>query len=283
MFERTACSKEPVVLWGPMSVFRFWSYLIKLTQFDETETPRVDLNGIPEVSAVRTRIERISSVVECASLDLPRATLGGDNLHTWQLQRNFVLFSGQKPRLDQGGRLSGAFWLSASGDKLKHLKINGQRTSKLDYCCTHPMILYAKIGIEPPDVDAYCLPGLERQRALVKKIFNDLLYSPRATAVENTIGRYGSTLSASSIIAAIEKKHPNLIPYFGTGVAASLMFVTSEILLTAFEALLSVGVIGLPRHDSIIVPSQNVGVARSEMMRIANRMLGMPLAVSISW
>jgi hypothetical protein len=177
--------------------------------------------------------------------------------------------------LDQGGRLSGASWLTASQEKLKSITINGGSITKLDYRCTHAAILYAKIGKEPPGGDLYDVAGLERH--VVKRVLNDLLFGMSARVIEE----YDPNLKTAGVVSSIEKKHPLLAPYFGSTIGPSLMFTATEIILQAVEAMHLGGIVGLPRHDSIILAERYVDPGRIEMMRAAQRIVGQPLSVSV--
>ena len=269
-----------VVLWKARSPPHFCRLLTDPSGPESHLLCRVDHTAVDGVEAIQRQIRRINLLFAKASLGLSESTYD-DRPPSRRVQRNFVMFPEQRPRLDLGGRLSGASWLTASQEKLKSITINGGSTTKLDYRCTHAAILYAKIGKEPPGGDLYDVAGLERH--VVKRVLNDLLFgmSASSTAIVRIIEEYDPNLKTAGVVSSIEKKHPLLTPYFGSTIGPSLMFIATEIILQAVEAMHLRGIVGLPRHDSIILAERYVDPGRIEMMRAAQRILGLPLSVSV--
>jgi hypothetical protein len=85
---------------------------------------------------------------------------------------------------NDGGRFYGGWWIglpSKKYDYRQHIEIEGKLTDEWDYSSIHPTILYAQEG-EPAPEDSYDIPGWDKKyRDLIKKAFNQLLNSAKAT------------------------------------------------------------------------------------------------------
>ncbi len=94
------------------------------------------------------------------------------DIRTRQLRRQFTL-----GRFDSGGRLFGGFWENLPKPvRLKGIRIDGEQVIGLDYSQLNPLLAYHLAEAEPPAGDAYMLPGLEKCRYGVKKVFNAMLF-----------------------------------------------------------------------------------------------------------
>ena len=71
--------------------------------------------------------------------------------------------------------------------------------------------------------------------------------------------------SYDAAMAAIVSHHAPVSAYFHTGVGMELMFQESEILVSVLLALKDEGIVALPIHDSVLVPSSAAPRAKQIM------------------
>ena len=81
-----------------------------------------------------------------------------------------------------GGRFYGGWWQSIPSRFRKYIEIDGAMTVELDFSTLQPRILYASVGMAPPN-DSYTLGGwIDKEygfelRKVIKKLFSQLLNS----------------------------------------------------------------------------------------------------------
>ena len=83
-----------------------------------------------------------------------------------------MLRPGQDQRFDQSGRLYGGFWQNLKTARRRHIRINGEPVTALDYGSMFTRLAYAELGATPPAGDLYAIPGLEAYRSGVKRAMN---------------------------------------------------------------------------------------------------------------
>ena len=76
-------------------------------------------------------------------------------------------------RWDSLGRYYGDTWWTplSKVERFERLRLNGERVVELDFASMLVRLAYSHVGAEPPEGDQYILPGFERSRAAVKRIF----------------------------------------------------------------------------------------------------------------
>ena len=118
----------------------------------------------------------------------PRASKGIQRLslnHNPQIRR---IFNNSSWR--QGGRWYGGFWQNIPSAYRRFIRINNQRTIEIDYSALHPVLMYAKVGINywlkfgfrsdpydlEADLDRTLGPKAKGTRVTIRNNLND--YSP---------------------------------------------------------------------------------------------------------
>ena len=82
------------------------------------------------------------------------------------------------------------------------------------------------------------------------------------------------------VYEAILRAHPKLAPFICTGKHWEWLQTTdSEIMIDVLETLAKAGVVGLPVHDSIMVPAQHKELARRVMAGCYKRRTGFDTTV----
>ena len=168
------------------------------------------------------------------------------------------------PLFDQGGRLSGGWWMPVPKELRKVITINGQPTLELDYSACHPRMLYHEAGLDYMD-DAYILPEIEAYerrigvksetyRPCVKWLMQVLINCrgkpERAEKPDNV--EIPPDFSLSEIVGMIEANHQPIAFAFKTGAGMRLMKRESDIALMIVDTATKQGWPVLPIHDSFI-------------------------------
>ena len=191
------------------------------------------------------------------------------------------------PDWQLGGRWTAlgasAVYQRLSKAERQHMTINGAAVAEVDVIASHLSIMHGLLGLPLPEGDLYAVPGWPREA--VKAWATGTL--GKGTAVKRWAARAVADTpalagcAAAEVGAAVVAVYPFMArPAAAVATAAGLDRLghlgTPERLLThrlqgiEAEAIsaalgylrLSRGVLGLPVHDSIIVPAEAVGRAR---------------------
>lgn len=151
----------------------------------------------------------------------------------------------------EGGRFYGGWWQNIPKAFRKYIEINGKHTVEVDYSGHHVRMLYAKVGLEPPD-DPYDLEGFDRE---IQKLLMLILINTdnRQTAVRAMINKY--RLPPIEIFNALIQRHSPISKHFYSGAGLGLMYEDSLIAEQVMLRMMKLGATVLPVHDSFIVRS----------------------------
>ena len=124
-------------------------------------------------------------------------------------------------------------------------------------------------GTRHPVPLEYALPGLERHRAGVKKVFNAFLYSdkPLSRLPRGTRALVPKHISFRDIEQRLLERHEPIAQLFCRGVGMEVMFIESEIMVDVLLSLRDQGIVALPVHDAVLVPRSKVSETRDTMLR----------------
>lgn len=182
-----------------------------------------------------------------------------------RLRRHFTL-----GRFDRGGRLFGGFWetlpkVTRSGG----IRIGGEPVVGLDYSQLNPTLAYHIARDVPPPGDAYTLPGLEKYRDGVKKIFNAMLFShPVKQFPKGARAMFPRTIKCGNVTEAILRHHPMLKGVLSSvEIGHQLQFLESEIMMEVLRKCRKRNIVALPVFDSVVVKS-SVENAVLKIMRL---------------
>ena len=81
---------------------------------------------------------------------------------------------------ESGGRLFGGFWQELKKTQRKNIIIDDEEAVSLDYSQMGPRILYGVCRTRPTTQDCYMVPGYERDRNGIKKVFNAMTFAEKA-------------------------------------------------------------------------------------------------------
>ncbi|MFT4252553.1 MAG: hypothetical protein QM608_08720 [Caulobacter sp.] len=178
------------------------------------------------------------------------------------------LYRSFKGDWSSGGRLYGGWWHTVPKSERRYLTIDGALTVELDFARMQPSLLYAERGLTL-DHDPYLPPQFigPEVREVGKRIFNRLLNGKpgtlRVTVEDRT--QLAGTVDFQALVAAIVEINRPIADAFGTGAAARLQRIDSDILIEVLAKTTRAGVVALPIHDSLIVTAGNEGLLRTAM------------------
>lgn len=178
---------------------------------------------------------------------------------------------------ESGGRLFGGFWQHMSKVQRKsNIVIDEESVITLDFSQAAPRIAYGLVGAQPPIGDAYTLPCGKYNRKDIKKIFNAMIYAeePLKRFPKGTREAFERSTSFTHVQESILNHHQPISDLFGKGIGMQLMFIESQILISALLECQSRGIVALPVHDALIVPfsrkAEVRGIMLDSFMRIAH-------------
>ena len=157
------------------------------------------------------------------------------------------------------------------------ITIDGCFTTELDYSAMLPRLIYGNVGAMLPhefEADPYRIPGFERSRKGIKKLFNAMLFVenleqcrsyPKETA-EYFHPEERRTVQA--VMEAIRTVHHPVKEHFGTGIGHALQNLESEILVAVLMRMKSKNLPGLPVHDAVIVKREDKSEVRDIMLSV---------------
>lgn len=192
--------------------------------------------------------------------------------------------------MDQGGRLYGGQHETMPKECRKHIQIDGEPTVELDYSALHPNLLLW-LTESPECADPYSRiaeeAGLSREavKALMLRLINSnagadfcrtvtrsgnpeekaKVARDSAQAFEGFIEGVPDGYTGGQFIEAVTRAFPAFGGLIGSGIGLTLQHHDSEIIIDAITKCLDAGFIGLPVHDSLIVPISRQDEARRFM------------------
>lgn len=240
----------------------------------------IDYKDCRTADRLREEMEEIN-----AFLAKQRIELDGEPQAAFRLSRHFLLrHPSDPPEFMLHGRLYGGFWESLPKQRREGLRINGEPIADLDFASMFPRLCYALVGVSPPEGDLYAIPGLEGHRAGVKAGLSALLSS--ASQLRRLPPEVKEKLpddwTAKRFRDAVAAEHGALVPLFGKDFALDLMHFESCIIVEVLRTLISQGIVALPMHDGMMVPTSAVYVAETAMLQIAERYCGIHIPVAIT-
>lgn len=184
-----------------------------------------------------------------------------------------------------GGRLHHGFWLNLS--KLKrvaNLRIDGEPVVEVDFGQMSIRLAYAMVEAQPPAGDLYALRDYLSHREGIKRVLNALLASAgrpeRFPAKTKQLFRQSERFE--TVLAAITRAHPELVPLFGTAKSLEFMYAESQVILAVLDSLRSDGITALPVHDCLIVPASKALFAKATMEQVCQDVTGVRGQAEIS-
>ena len=208
----------------------------------------------------------------CAAIDYTRNSL-------------YRIFNGD---FTTGGRFYRGWWQNIPRDIRKHITIDGEPCSELDYSGQHLLLLYARGGDEYRWLkglydDPYALEGYgDEVRDLLKVATLILVNEPdRRKAIQAIREKINYDFPAlqstdafiNPLIDGMMEKHPTVREHFFSGSGGALQFQDSQVAAYVLKHMQAHGYLALPVHDSFVVQDRHLRQLYS-LMKEAYRMLG---------
>ncbi|MFM0662695.1 hypothetical protein [Paraburkholderia sediminicola] len=199
------------------------------------------------------------------------------NLANRRLRRCF-----NNGRFDQGGRLFGGFWQGMDKDERRDLLIDGDSAVELDFSQVGPRIIYGMAGAAF-ERDAYAVPGFERHREGIKKVFGAMTHAdaPLASFPKKTKDLFPASMKIADVCGAVQRHHQPITDHFYTGVGMAAMFTESQIMVAALLRMKEAGITALPVHDAVIVAESSAAAAEAIMLDVFHQCTGVQGSVSL--
>jgi hypothetical protein len=237
-------------------------------EYEDTETTR---RFREELRSINAWLARADITFDANAFSRPV------NIHARQLRRQFTL-----GRFDRGGRLFGAFWENLPKDvRRKGIRIEDEQVIGLDYSQLNPLLAYHAVEADPPAEDAYTLPGLEKCREGVKKLFNAMLFKhPVKKFPKGARALFPRRVKCEDVTEAILLRHPMLkgvLSYPETG--HQLQFLESEIMMAVLRSCQGRNIVALPVFDCVVVKASAEGIVREIMRREFKAVAGFDVTV----
>lgn len=246
------CSQETIIL-----------KTAKQSPLDSSE--RVDYEDTPLTLQYREDLYEINTWLMNAEIECHEEFDTSDRL----LKRHFSNNS-----FESTGRYFGGFWQHMSkAQRKRSLYIDDDAIVALDYSQAAPKIAYGLCGLSAPNSDAYTLPSGRYNRKDIKKIFNAMLYAdkPLTRFPQGTREAFERRVNFASVRDEILAYHQPIQHMFGQGIGLKLMFIESQILMTALLECKKQGIVALPVHDALIAAESNKDTVKEIMLYSFNK------------
>jgi hypothetical protein len=248
----------------------------KRGHWDEGE--RVDYCDTPATHRFRNELREINAWLAKADIRFNAAAYDRPvDVQARQLRRHFTL-----GRFDSGGRLFGGFWENLPKDaRLRGIRIEGEAVAGLDYSQVNPLLAYHIAEADPPPGDAYTLPGLEKYRDGVKKVFNAMLFNhPVKKFPKGAKKLFPRRTKCEDVTKAVLQRHPKLKGVLSSSeIGHQLQFLESEIMMGVLRKCLRRKIVALPVFDSVVVKASAETPVREIMRREFKAVTGLDVTV----
>ena len=174
--------------------------------------------------------------------------------------------------LKYGGRFYGGWWQRISQDNREKIYLNDKPTVEIDYKSLHPVLAYAKVGIdynEEIEEDPYAvqidwIKDEKMRRGAVKLLFLLALNAKKEKTLFNAFrqdfeySKYPLRIQFTDdklkeMLEAIKQKHPKIAHLIATGAGLELMNIDSKMAEFVIKDFISTDSPILCIHDSFIV------------------------------
>ena len=171
---------------------------------------------------------------------------------------------------ESGGRLFGGFWQELKKEQRKNIIIDNEEAVSLDYSQMAPRILYGLCGTRPTTEDCYRIPGYERYRSGIKKVFNAMTFADKQMTrfPKGVKQMFKEDISFQEVSDAIRRYHSGIAHMFYVGIGHYLQYQESQILIKVLLGLKDLGILALPIHDAVVVGRAWVDMSKELMEQV---------------
>jgi hypothetical protein len=247
----------------------------------------MDYEETPQIMEWRRNIQRINSLIAAAEIRL-ELTDGQEKVFRDELgyvpdyTSNGLFRVFNNGSFEQGGRFYGHWIQNIPKRYRKHLRIDGEPTTELDYSGLHINMLYRLAGEDLPEDDVYAIGGhSEDMRPLLKVILLVMINSKNpleaARAVWNDSVnkrfRYDHK-KIKDIMDRFIERHSPIQMFFNSGSRVFLQFLDSQIAERVMLEMVEDGIVCLPIHDSFIAQVSHETELKTAMEKVFNELYG---------
>ena len=149
-----------------------------------------------------------------------------------------------------------------------NITINEHATTELDFSALHPSMIYADNGIQlEADPYSFCELRDVAKKALLIAI-NAKNKEEAVGALNEYIRNHNYSINANDVYSNMEKHHAEIKDYFYSDYGVKLQKRDGKMMMEILNNMLSLRIIALPVHDSIIIDSRYADKAKAVMDRI---------------
>lgn len=255
-------------------------------------------------SGKRQRVPAVLGTAQQETMDAMRATMATLNAHVAAADIRGCLRPAFRRSfthsLTFGGRLyavgAGSYQEAPQKERLA-IRINGEPVAEVDIHASQLSVLLALTGAKGlPTEDLYATCGVGRDAAkhcvvqtlgagrFLRKWANETPAEVKDTPLRPVQDAVRATYRAlATLPAAVPPELLHRVPEgrFPWAAGQFLTFVESSIVVDALTYLMAWGVVGLPVHDSVLVPRSAVALAQAGLAEASTRRLGFALRTKV--
>ena len=133
-----------------------------------------------------------------------------------------------------------------------------------------PRILYGLCGTRPKTEDCYKIPGYERYRSGIKKVFNAMTFAenPMTRFPKGIKQMFKEDIRFHEVSDAIQRYHSGIAHKFYVGIGHYLQYLESQILIKVLLRLKDLGIHALTIHDAVVEGRAWVNMSRQLMEQV---------------
>ena len=164
----------------------------------------------------------------------------------------------------------GGFWQGLNKKQRKNIIINDEEAVSLDYSQMGPRILYGVCRTRPTTQDCYRIPGYERYRSGIKKVFNAMTFADKQMTrfPKGVKQMFKEDIRFQEVSDAIQRYHSGIAHKFYVGIGHYIQYLESQILIKVLLGLKELGIHALPIHDAVVVGKAWVDMSRELMEQV---------------
>ena len=170
---------------------------------------------------------------------------------------------------ESNGRYFGGFWQSMSKiQRRQSLYIDDESIVTLDFSQVAPRIAYSLSGVPYFNTDAYTLPSGRYNRKDIKKVFNAMIYADKSLSrfPRGTKEAFERRVRFADVRNEILDYHNPIKHLFGIGIGLKIMFIESQIIMSALLECKKQGIVALPVHDALIIAELSKDMVKEIML-----------------
>ncbi len=243
----------------------------------------LDTNNTQEMRSLLKEYNYLLSktFIDIPELDIPNIQLG-NKLITISLHEKFIRRIFSNNSWEDNGRFYGGWWQRIPKSWRSKIYINGMPTIEDDYGSLHPILLYAKRGIDyhslqkgdPYNVAKLYLDNPDDQRKLIKKLFLTAInakdekscFQAVKSELQTKLQNFKFTFdNLREILDALKNLHPEISDDFCNGKGIGLLNLDGQIAEYIIKKFTYSNIPVLCIHDSFIVSFKQDDFLRTTM------------------